>query len=316
MPREQLRRIGVLGAGSFGFVTLEEERHTGKWYALKALSKGYCVEKDMKEMVLQERKVSHMLESPFIVHLYQTFRDDQFLYFLYEPALGGDLFEAYVNHPAWFGSAHHAKFFLAGAMLGLEHMHSKKVIYRDLKLENVLLDGSGYPLLTDMGLAKVLIGKTYTVCGTPDYIAPETLRRTGYGRGVDWWALGVMLFMMMSGRSPFDAADSKQIYKNVAKGFKKDYDFPASFGNDVIDVVKGLCRKKPEERLPLGPRGLAHLTEAPWFRGFDWTAMRARAVPPPWAPPALSAEEIMKRSAEAPPVVRYTDDGTGWDDEF
>mmetsp|Transcript_88821 Transcript_88821/g.251810 ORF Transcript_88821/g.251810 Transcript_88821/m.251810 type:complete len:196 (+) Transcript_88821:3-590(+) len=195
-------------------------------------------------------------------------------------------------------------------------MHSKKVIFRDLKMENVLINGNGYPLLTDMGLAKVVIGKTYTVCGTPDYIAPETLRRTGYGRGVDWWALGVLLFIMMSGRAPFDAKTSAEVYRNVVKGFKKDFNFPGSFSDDLVDVVKGLCRKKPEERLPVGPRGLAHLTEAPWFEAFNWAAMRKGSMSPPWVPPELSVEDLVRRHVEAPPVVEYVDDGTNWDDDF
>merc|ERR1719174_715766 len=114
-------------------------------------------------------------------------------------------------------------------------MHSRKIIHRDLKLENVLLYEDGYAVLTDFGLAKVVIGKTYTVCGTADYFAPETLRQVGHNRAVDWWALGVLLFIMMSGRAPFDAEDVNQTYKLIVKGFRKET-FPTSFSPILIDA--------------------------------------------------------------------------------
>merc|ERR1719454_2331940 len=186
-------------------------------------------------------------DSDFIVKLCSTYRDATNVYLLLEPCFGGELFDVYNEHLC-FGSERHAKFYSACVTLGLEHMHDRKIIYRDLKLENCLLTTSGYMKLTDMGLAKVVIGKTYTVCGTADYFAPETLKQVGHNRAVDWWALGVMVFIMMSGRSPFDAEDAMQIYKNVVKGFKKET-FPSDFSDELITFIKGLCRKKPEERI-------------------------------------------------------------------
>merc|ERR1719188_2478223 len=138
-----------------------------------------------------------------------------------------------------------AKFFFGCVTMGLQHMHMHRVVYRDLKLENCLLDDRGYLKLTDMGIAKVVVGKTYTVCGTVDYFAPETLRQLGTNRAADWWACGVLLFIMIAGRSPFDAPEVPQIYKNIIKGMNK-VEFPRNCCPDLKDVILGLCRKKPE----------------------------------------------------------------------
>eukprot|EP00931_Biecheleriopsis_adriatica_P092953 TRINITY_DN6670_c0_g1_i1.p1 TRINITY_DN6670_c0_g1~~TRINITY_DN6670_c0_g1_i1.p1 ORF type:complete len:1034 (+),score=231.46 TRINITY_DN6670_c0_g1_i1:94-3195(+) len=316
VPRDRLKALGVLGKGSFGLVTLQEDQESGKWYAMKAMSKGYCVEMGTTRMVIQEKNMQMLMDSSFVVKLYATYKDARFLYFLQDAAIGGELFEIYSSED-WFGSAVHARFYAAGSALGLEHIHSRKVIYRDLKLENILLNSKGYPQLSDMGLAKRVQGVTYTVCGTADYMAPEILRRTGHNRACDWWALGIIIHLMMSGQSPFDADEPAQIYRNIVKGFRKEH-FTDGMSTDLIDVVKGLCRKKPEERLPMGPKGLHHLTQAPWFQNFDWAALRRLSLQAPWTPPAKSAAELISSHDETVPgdTAAYEDDGTGWDADF
>eukprot|EP00930_Biecheleria_cincta_P085893 TRINITY_DN7525_c1_g2_i1.p1 TRINITY_DN7525_c1_g2~~TRINITY_DN7525_c1_g2_i1.p1 ORF type:complete len:1066 (+),score=217.97 TRINITY_DN7525_c1_g2_i1:52-3249(+) len=316
VDKGRLKSLGVLGQGSFGVVTLEEDSQTGKWYALKALSKDRCAKTGQTEHVLREKNTHMLLDSPFIIKLYTTYKDHNYLYFLMDVAAGGELFTKYQEHEDWFGNAELARFFMAGCALGLEHMHSQKVIYRDLKLENVLLDSRGYPLLSDFGLAKQVVGKTYTVAGTPDYMAPEVLRRSGHNRAVDWWALGVVLHVMMSGQSPFDDAEPALIYRNIVRGLKKEH-FPDSFNEDLTDVIKGLCRKKPEERLPMGPKGLAHLRQAPWLSSLDWAALEQQTLKAPWRPAKLSAAELVTGPCEnIPAVVPYEDDGSGWDAAF
>merc|ERR1719335_1342285 len=165
------------------------------------------------------------------------------------------------------------------------------MIHRDVKLENVLLRSNGYAMLTDMGLTKIVIGKTYTMCGTADFFAPETLKQVGYNRAVDWWATGICVFIMMSGRSPFDAEDVMQIYKNIVKGFKKET-FPDNFSPLLIELIKGLCRKKPEERLPMGPGGLKNLREHPWYQGYSWDSIAKKTWTAPYIPPTNSAEDF------------------------
>merc|ERR1712039_433924 len=217
-----------------------------------------------------------------------------------EPALGGELFEVYDSHLSMFGSEAHARFYAACSTLGLEHLHSRKIVYRDLKLENVLLKSDGYAILTDMGLAKVIIGKTFTVCGTADYFAPETLRQTGHNRAVDWWALGIMIYIMMSGRSPFDAEDVMQIYKNIVKGFK-NHVFPDNFTPEVTNMVKGICRKKPEERLPMWPGGTKNLEAHEWFQPLAFRKVETHTFQAPYQPPEPDFGHFAAKLNAGPP---------------
>merc|ERR1719331_876821 len=189
------------------------------------------------------RSTMSLLDSDFIVRLFKSYQDSGHIYLMLEAALGGELFDVYTRSDL-FGKIDPARFYAACVTLGLSHMHLKRVIYRDLKLENCLLDNRGYLKLTDMGIAKTVIGKTYTVCGTADYIAPEMLKQSGHNRAVDWWATGVLLFIMAAGTSPFDAPEVTQIYKNIVKGFSK-VKFPSSFSEELVHVIKSLCRKTP-----------------------------------------------------------------------
>jgi serine/threonine protein kinase len=195
-------------------------------------------------------------------------------------------------------------------------MHSRKIIFRDLKLENCLLTSKGMMKLTDLGLAKVVIGKTYTVCGTVDYFAPETLRQTGHNRAVDWWALGVLIFIMMTGHSPFDAPDVMQTYKMIFKGFAKVV-FPDDMSDDCVSLVRALCQKKPEERLTMGKRGVKNLQEHLWYSDFDWRSLEKQTLEPPWQPDIDEEKLIAKISKKnlkfTNQKYKYEDDGSDWD---
>jgi len=322
-PREQLQRVGILGHGSFAQVSLEVDTESQRLFALKGMSKKIIVEKGLKNMVLGERKALVTLDCdhPFLVSLIATFSDERCIYFLLEPALGGELFQLFSDHENWFGLESYAIFFLICVALGLEHIHSKRMIHRDIKLENVLLDSAGYARITDLGLAKIVVGKTYTVCGSADYLAPETLKQVGHNRAVDWWAAGILTFCMMSGRMPFDAEDVMQIYKNIVKGFRKEH-FPAKFSTPLVDFIRGLCRKKPQERLPMLPGGIANLVSHPWLDNGDgvrWEAIRSRTAKVPWQPPTQTVEEMrasMKQSVGSEFPEYTNDDGSGWDSVF
>lgn len=320
VPWESLEELGVLGMGSFGRVTLQRDRSSGDLYALKALSKGYIKSKQLEQHVVNERRAMEMLESEFLVRLRCTYRCPQYVYFLLEPALGGELYDAYVQNEHLFGSAEHARFYVVCASLGLQHLHDRRIIYRDLKLENALLYSNGYACLTDLGLAKVVIGKTYTVCGTADYLAPEILRQTGHNRAVDWWALGIMLFIMIAGRAPFDAEDVMQIYRNIVKGFKRET-FPDNFSEDLVDLILTLCRKKPERRLPMSPGGMGNIQAHAWFGSYPWDAVRDRTLPAPYQPPqrvfedsSAAGRKSSKKSAEF--MVNDPTTDNGWDADF
>ncbi|CAE7574312.1 Prkg1, partial [Symbiodinium pilosum] len=248
VPLRQIKdfdTVGALGEGNFGLVLLLRDKETREEYALKGLNKQHLEQEKQEAMVKNERNVLAVLDSPFIIHMHGCFHDSHFVYFLLEVALGGELFDIYNDYNLW-GKADKAQFYIACVALGLSHIHSKHIVWRDLKLENCLVNSQGYAKLTDMGIAKMVTGKTYTVCGTADYFAPETLKQVGHNRAADWWALGVMLFIMMAGHSPFDAPEVTQIYKNIIKGLSK-VQFPAAFPPEAEECVRSLCRKKPEE---------------------------------------------------------------------
>eukprot|EP00746_Dinoflagellata_sp_MGD_P009408 gnl/MRDRNA2_/MRDRNA2_119126_c0_seq1.p1 gnl/MRDRNA2_/MRDRNA2_119126_c0~~gnl/MRDRNA2_/MRDRNA2_119126_c0_seq1.p1 ORF type:complete len:997 (-),score=207.36 gnl/MRDRNA2_/MRDRNA2_119126_c0_seq1:83-3073(-) len=319
VPLRRLQTIGPLGQGAFGKVTLEKDPKTLKLYALKAMSKAYILQERLKQAVENEVSCMGLLHSEFIVKMTATYRDKDYVYIALEPCLGGELFDVY-NEQALFGLETHCRFYAACVSMGLEHMHYKRIIYRDLKLENCLLTLGGYLKLTDLGLAKAVLGKTYTVCGTTDYFAPETLRQTGHNRACDWWALGVLIFIMMTSTSPFAADDVMHTYKKIIKGISKVI-FPEEVPDTCRDVICALCQKKPEERLTMGSRGVENLKDHPWNAGFDWLALCSLQMKSPWKPNTTETEifnHIANKQMQDLPAcdLVYEDDGTDWEKVF
>eukprot|EP00747_Dinoflagellata_sp_TGD_P166048 gnl/TRDRNA2_/TRDRNA2_188255_c0_seq1.p1 gnl/TRDRNA2_/TRDRNA2_188255_c0~~gnl/TRDRNA2_/TRDRNA2_188255_c0_seq1.p1 ORF type:complete len:798 (-),score=216.94 gnl/TRDRNA2_/TRDRNA2_188255_c0_seq1:223-2616(-) len=315
--RKDLVKIGLLGCGGFGAVELMEHKTTGDTYAMKGLSKGYVVKTGMQESVMNERNILLMTNSTFITMLYETYNGSQTLYFLLEVALGGELYATY-NRKGFHGSEKHAKYYIAGTLFAFEHLHERRIIYRDLKPENLLLTAEGHVKLTDMGLAKFVVGKTYTTCGTPDYFAPELIASTGHTNAVDWWTLGILTFELMSGNPPFESAYPMQIYSKVMKGIQK-VPFPAKCQGPVGDLIKALLKKEPSERLPMRPGGTKNVKDHKWYGGFDWEAMKNLQLDAPYKPAVKSKKDIANFSArkeDMPPQIEYKDDGSGWDKDF
>jgi serine/threonine protein kinase len=234
-----------------------------------------------------------------------------------EVALGGELYATY-NRKGFHGSEKHAKFYSGGVVMAFEHFHDRRIIYRDLKPENLLLNEEGKIKITDMGLAKFVIGKTYTTCGTPDYFAPELIASTGHTNAVDWWTLGILVFELMSGHPPFESAYPMQIYSKVMKGIAK-VQFPPKCQGPVGELVKALLKKEPSERLPMRPGGVKNLKEHKWYSGFDWESFTKLTMEAPYKPVVKSKKDIANFSArkeDMPRQIEYKDDGSGWDKAF
>jgi len=313
----ELTKIGLLGCGGFGVVELVEHKTTKETYALKALSKGYVVKSGMQQSVMSEKKVQMMCDSPFVVKLYETFNSSQSLYLLLELALGGELYATY-NRKGFYGSERHAKYYVSGTLFAFDHLHQRKIIFRDLKPENLLLTEKGAVKLTDMGLAKVVIGKSYTTCGTPDYFAPELIESQGHNQAVDWWTLGILTFELMTGHPPFESPSPMQIYQKVKKGINR-VQFPAKIRGPCEDLVKHLCRKEPSERLPMKSGGIENVKTHKWFKDYDWKARQELTMQPPYVPHVKSPKDgsnFNARKEDMPPQVPYKDNGTGWDKDF
>lgn len=315
--RQDLRRVGLLGCGGFGAVELCEHKDTGATYAMKGLSKGYLVKMGMQDSVMTEKFILQMTNSSFIIALYETYNGSQHLYFLLEPALGGELHSTYIRK-GLHGSEKHAKYYVGGVVLAFEHLHERRIIYRDLKPENLMLNEKGHLKVTDMGLSKFVIGKTYTTCGTPDYFAPELLASTGHTIAVDWWTLGILLFELMTGHPPFEADSHMQIFGKVMKGINK-VRFPPNVQGPLADLVKAVLRKEPSMRLPMRPGGVQNLKDHAWFHSFDWQSLEALTMAPPYSPTVKSRTDLANFQVgkeDMPPQVVYVDDGTGWDKDF
>jgi len=317
MQRKDLNTIGLLGCGGFGVVELVEHHPTKKFYALKSISKGYVVQMGMEKSVMTEKEIQLMCESDFIIRLHECYNESQVVMLLLELALGGDLYGTYTKQELT-GSEEHARFHLAGVVLALDHLHKKKIIYRDLKPENVLLTEQGHVKLTDLGLAKVVTGRTYTTCGTPDYFAPEVIASKGYQHSVDWWTLGVLLFELIVGYAPFTAQVPMQIFENVTKGIGK-VAFPETATNSMKDLTKALCTKEPSFRLPMRKGGVKALQNHAWMKGFGWEEMKSLRLKPPYVPTVASKTDLSNFVATAedkPPMVKYKEDNSGWDRDF
>jgi len=315
--RKDLKRLGLLGCGGFGAVEMVEHATTGETYALKALSKGYVLKTGMQKSVMSEKDVQLMCDSVFVVKLYETYNGEQSLYLLLELALGGEIYATYNKKGLW-GNEKCAKFYIAGTVFAFDHLHELKIIFRDLKPENLLLNEKGQVKLTDMGLAKVTLGKTFTTCGTPDYFAPELIASKGHRDGVDWWTLGILNFELLGGHPPFESASPMQIYQKVTKGINK-VQFPKACKGVVEGLIKGNCHANPSQRLPMMKGGSDNVKKHEWYKGFDWNAMENLTMDAPYKPLIKNKKDMANFSAskdDMPPQVPYKDPKTKWDLNF
>lgn len=317
--RKALKDLGLLGCGRFAQVRLVRDQASAQIFALKSLAKSGVLEKKQIQNVFSEKLILKSTSSPFIIRLFATFNSGPELEFLLESALGGDLLTLYERHEDFFGSTKHARFYVACVVRGLGHLHERYIIYRDLKMENVMLHPSGYAKLTDFGLSKFVIGHTYTKCGTPDYMAPEIVRGAGHTGAVDWWALGVLTYALMEGCLPFDSSQASLIFWKVQCGIEK-----VSFSSPDApwaDLVRSLCKQEPRDRLPVRTGGAQGIQEHAWFQevSFDWTALEQGKVPTPHTPPLFGVADLRHFEADSSQIPNsgpYEDPGDGWDADF
>jgi hypothetical protein len=313
--QKDLVSVGLIGNGGFAHLDLVEHKPTGKTYVLKTISKGYIVKCGMQQSLMDERRVLLTVRSPFVARLYEAYNDDQYMHFLLEACLGGELYATY-NRKSLHGSEAHAKYYVAGVAMAVAHLHAHNIIYRDIKPENVVLTDQGHPKLVGMGLAKVVIGKTYTLCGTPDYMAPEVIMQRGHTQAVDWWTLGILLFELLAGFPPFQSENQWQTYKMVTKGIDK-VPMPPKCKGPPGDLIKALLKHDPFERLPMRRGGAEKLKGHRFFKAFDWTALENGSMEAPYKPVVESAKDLSNfveaHKEDRPEANNYVDPGTGWD---
>ncbi|KAG2225312.1 hypothetical protein INT45_005556 [Circinella minor] len=281
--------LKVLGRGAYGKVSLCRHVGSNRLYAMKVLKKASLfVHAKNAEHTKAEREILEEVRHPFIVQLMYAFQTNDRLYLILEYAMGGELFTQMAAEQMF--SENVARFYIAELVLALEHLHSLGIVYRDLKPENCLLDGEGHVLLTDFGLSKQALGpddKANTICGTAEYMAPEILMEMHYDKSVDWWTLGILMFEMLTGDTPFRANNKKKTLDAIQN---KKLMVPYYVTNDGKDLLNRLLRKNPNGRLGSGNDGTKRVKSHRWFRKINWNDLKERKVTPPIIPVVTNPE--------------------------
>lgn len=278
--------LKVLGKGTFGKVILCREKSSNHFYAIKILRKDVIIKRDEVAHTLTENRVLQRVDHPFLTYLKYSFQTNDRLCFVMEYVNGGELF-FHLNAERIFPEER-AKFYGAEICCALGYLHERNVIYRDLKLENLLLDADGHIKIADFGLCKEDISfgsTTRTFCGTPEYLAPEVLEENDYGRGVDWWGYGVCLYEMMVGRLPFYDRDHDKLFQLIVC---EDVRFPRTITQEARDMLRGLLHKDPNRRLGGGPRDVKEVQEHPFYITINWKLLEEKKLTPPFKPQVTS----------------------------
>uniref|UniRef100_A0ABM5FM01 protein kinase C n=1 Tax=Pogona vitticeps TaxID=103695 RepID=A0ABM5FM01_9SAUR len=289
---DDFRFIAVLGRGHFGKVLLSELYRTGELFAIKALKKGDIVARDEVESLMCEKRIFEIVthaRHPFLVNLFACFQTPQHVCFVMEYTAGGDLM-MHIHTDVF--TEPRATFYAACVVLGLQFLHDHKIVYRDLKLDNLLLDTEGYVKIADFGLCKEGMGyadRTSTFCGTPEFLAPEVLTDTSYTRAVDWWGLGVLIYEMLVGESPFPGDDEEEVFDSIVND---EVRYPRFLSTEAIGIMRRLLRRNPERRLGSSERDAEDVKKQPFFRIIDWEALLARKIKPPFVPAIKGREDI------------------------
>uniref|UniRef100_A0A8C9X6T9 protein kinase C n=1 Tax=Sander lucioperca TaxID=283035 RepID=A0A8C9X6T9_SANLU len=299
LQMEDFNCISVLGRGHFGKVLLAEYKKSGKLYAIKALKKGDIVTRDEVDSLMCEKRIFEVINTsqhPFLVNLYGCFQTADHVCFVMAYSPGGDLMthihtSVFTEKQAWFYSS--------CVLLGLEFLHQNKIVYRDLKLDNLLMDADGFVRIADFGLCKEGMGhgdRTTTFCGTPEFLAPEVLTDNNYTRSVDWWGLGVLIYEMLVGESPFPGDDEEEVFDSIVNN---DVRYPRFLSPESMSLIQKLLQKTPEMRLGAGEEDASEIKRHKFFQGMDWGALLAKKMKPPFLP-----------------VVRALKDVSNFDEEF
>ncbi|KAH7031150.1 AGC/PKC protein kinase [Microdochium trichocladiopsis] len=290
--------LAVLGKGNFGKVMLAETKKSRRLYAIKVLKKEFIIENDEVESTRSEKRVfliANRERHPFLTNLHACFQTETRVYFVMEYISGGDLM--WHIQRGQFGTKR-AQFYAAEVCLALKYFHENGVIYRDLKLDNILLTLDGHIKIGDYGLCKedMWFGSTTsTFCGTPEFMAPEILLDKKYGRAVDWWAFGVLIYQMLLQQSPFRGEDEDEIYDAI---LADEPLYPIHMPRDSVSILQKLLTREPDQRLGSGPTDAQEVMSQPFFRNVNWEDIFHKRVAPPFMPTIKNATDTSNFDSE------------------
>ncbi|QRV83850.1 Serine/threonine-protein kinase [Ceratobasidium sp. AG-Ba] len=278
---KDFRILHTLGTGSFGRVHLACSRHNHRHYAIKVLNKAKVVQQKQVEHTNSERSVLASVRHPFIVNLWGTFQDVNNLFMVMDFVPGGELFTLLRKSKRFPSPV--AKFYSAEVILAIDYLHSHDIIYRDLKPENILLGADGHIKLTDFGFAKHVPDITWTLCGTPDYLAPEIVNQRPYNKSVDWYAVGILLYEMLAGCPPFfsEEPNPMRLYERIRAG---RIEYPRYFEHMAVELMRGLVNVDLSNRLGNMSGGSTDILNHPWFAEVPWEKLATKEVQPPYVP--------------------------------
>ena len=309
---EQLKTVGL---GSYGRVRLCKHKKTGDIFVMKILKKNEIIKQKQVDHVYSEFNILINLKHPFIVQLLgYNFDDPKYVYFILEYIQGGELFTLLRTKRTF--PIPQARFYIAHIITIFEYLHSKNIVYRDLKPENILINKNGYLKLTDFGFAKQLENeKTYTLCGTPEYLAPEIILNKGHGKAVDWWTLGILLYEMLVGIDPFSDDEPMKTYQKILKG---KINFPKTINKDAKSLIKHLLTQDTSKRFGCLKSGVKDILNHRFFEGFDWKNFVYLSMPAPYIPNVKSDddtsnfEKYPESDGEIPAVDKKNDPFLKW----
>jgi len=309
---EELEKVAVIGQGAFGLVYVVEEKKknstTSRYHSLKCMSKSSIVQRgNEKRVLIEKHALQASISTPFVISIFGTYQDKDSIYFLTDFIQGGNLMGHMIKK--YILPHEDCVFISANIVSGLTFLHRKGFVHRDIKPENCLIGEDGYLKLCDFGLAKRLpstiqlpsggtevVALAFTMCGTPEFMAPEFVLSTGYSKGIDWWALGCILVEMYSGRSPFEFdGDLKKTFKQVCLiGMGREYFAPPkeleeTGLKDALDFARSLLSKASDR---LGRQGGRKVKDHKYFSRIDFERLRKKLLKPPHLPRLLHPSDL------------------------
>jgi serine/threonine protein kinase len=303
--------LRTLGTGSFGRVKFTKSRIDGLYYAVKSMKKHDIIKLKQVDHINSERSIMMQLNHPFIVNMRSSFKDDRYIYIVMECVAGGELF-THLRRARRF-SDEQAKFYAAQIAAVFQYMHGKNIAHRDLKPENILITKDGYCKLTDFGFAKVIPPgeRTFTLCGTPEYLCPEILLNKGHSCSVDWYTLGILIYEMIVGNPPFVDDEPMRIYQKILAG---DVSYPKSIDKHAKALIKNLIVADLSKRYGNLKGGADDVIKCKWFSTISFDKLYAQLIPAPFKPEMTDErdvsnfEEINEDDDISPPPVASAED--------